>query len=391
MAGILVRYGNQTRKIQGDFSRNKSFANLIREIKSKFDLDNSERFDLQVFDKANNAYFTIDKSEMKEVKRGCMLRIIKQKNTGSPKTKAKKAKALVNGKPPGVPAYSKADNKARNSWRKGSQVEMYSESAKRWQRGEVLDIFNDREGEWLVVRSANRTGEIQRFSNFIRVVQPKKKQSSPKRDAKQSKKRDAPKKKESKPKPKKVVLPTTQSKYKKKRAEKLTFADNEIFVKGNTQNVRKFVERAVGLLQGMEVKTRKPKTNEDDEKEEVEYDVKTLKFDTIHLFGGNRAMGAVVSVSELVKKCIPSLHQLTTVETLTIADTYIPLEIGLKEVTVERPLVQLKITLSLNAKDVDSSAVGYQEPEKSDGAITTIPTRKGDAGAKGKARGGRKN
>jgi len=205
--------------------------------------------------------------------------------------------------------------------------------------------------------------------------------------------RDAPKKKDTKPKPtpKKVILPTTQSKYKKKRADKLQFADNEIFVKGNTQNVRKFVERAIGLLQGMEVKTRKPKTNEDDEKEEVEYDVKTLKFDTIHLFGGNRAMGAVVSVSELVKKCMPSLHQLTTVETLTIADTYIPLEIGLKEVSVERPLVQLKITLSLNAKDVDSGAVGYQEPEKSDGAITTIPTRKGDAGAKGKARGGRRN
>merc|ERR1740123_1953580 len=165
-----------------------------------------------------------------------MIRIVKQKGSPKTKTKAKKAK-VSNGKPPGVPAYSKADNKARNSWRKGSQVEMYSESAKRWQNGEVLDIFNDREGEWLVVRSQSRTGEIQRFSNFIRVVQPKKKKQTSQRE---SKKRDAPKKKESKPKPKKVVLPTTQSKYKKKRAEKLTFADNEIFVKGNTQNVRKF-------------------------------------------------------------------------------------------------------------------------------------------------------
>merc|ERR1712129_207147 len=150
-------------------------------------------------------------------------------------------------KPEGVPAYSKADNKARNAWHKGSTVEMYSESAKRWAKGEVLDIFNDREGEWLVVRSQSRTGEIQRFSNFIRVSQPKKKQSSPKRE---SKNRDAPKKKETKPTPKKVILPTTQSKYKKKRADKLQFADNEIFVKGNSQNVRKFVERAIGLLQG---------------------------------------------------------------------------------------------------------------------------------------------
>merc|ERR1712129_584940 len=134
-------------------------------------------------------------------------------------------------KPEGVPAYSKADNKARNAWHKGSTVEMYSESAKRWAKGEVLDIFNDREGEWLVVRSANRTGEIQRFSNFIRVVQPKKKQSSPKRESKKRELRDAPKKKESKPTPKKVILPTTQSKYKKKRAKKLKFAGNEILVK----------------------------------------------------------------------------------------------------------------------------------------------------------------
>ena len=66
---------------------------------------------MQVYDKENNAYFSIDKSEMNEIRRGCMVRIVKAK--GSPNAKAK-AKAPPKGKkkgdqmkPPGVPAYSK--------------------------------------------------------------------------------------------------------------------------------------------------------------------------------------------------------------------------------------------------------------------------------------------
>merc|ERR1711933_568211 len=171
---------------------------------------------------------------------------------------------------------------ARNSWRKGSVVEMYSETNKTWKKGEVLDIFNDREGEWLVVKSGYRTGEIQRFSNFIRVVQPAKKKKPAKKEAP---KREKKAKAEPKPKPKKekVVLPTTQSKYKRAPKEPLSFKDNEIHIKGNTQNVKKFVDRAIGLLKGMEV--TKPKKDAEDEKaaEEVEEEV---QFDTISLFGG---------------------------------------------------------------------------------------------------------
>merc|ERR1712228_997257 len=75
----------------------------------------------------------------------------------------------------------------RNQWRKGSVVEMYSEKAKKWMKGEVLDIFNDREGEWLVVKAGYRTGEIQRFSNFIRVAQGGKKKQTKKQHQKQKK------------------------------------------------------------------------------------------------------------------------------------------------------------------------------------------------------------
>jgi len=377
---VLVRYKNETRKIRLD---KKSFANLIREIRSKFDIE--ERFDVQVFDKPNNTYYTIDKSEMGEIGRNAMLRVVKSKgaSNASPKQKAKGKKKGTQLKPPGVPAYSKADNKARNSWRKGSIVEMYSETNKTWKKGEVLDIFNDREGEWLVVKSGYRTGEIQRFSNFIRVVQaPAKKKKAAKKEAP---KREKKGKAEPKPKPKKekVVLPTTQSKYKRAPKEPLSFKDNEIHIKGNTQNVKKFVDRAIGLLQGMEVVTKK--AAEDEKAEEVQ--TKTLKFDTISLFGGNRAMGAVVSVSELVKKCVPNLHQVTALESITITDSYLPLEIGLKEVKVERPLVQLRITLSRNPKDVDQKEAGYQAPENLKQEME-IPTRKNPSvRGRGRAKG----
>merc|ERR1712130_980920 len=163
----------------------------VREIRGKFDIDGI--FDVQVLDKENNAYFTIDKSEMNELTRGAQIRIVKAK--GSPKGKGRagpsKGGKKKGGqmKPPGVPPYSKADNKARSQWRKGSVVEMYSDKAKKWMKGEVLDIFNDHEGEWLVVKAGYRTGEIQRFSNFIRVAQNKKKQTTKKQQPKNKKKK----------------------------------------------------------------------------------------------------------------------------------------------------------------------------------------------------------
>merc|ERR1719229_1861998 len=197
---------------------------------------------------------------------------------------------------------------------------MYSETNKTWKKGEVLDIFNDREGEWLVVKSGYRTGEIQRFSNFIRVVQPAKKKKAAKKEApKREKKAKKAEPKAPKPKKEKIVLPTTQSKYKRAPKEPLSFKDNEIHIKGNTQNVKKFVDRAIGLLKGMEV--TKPKKDAEDEKAEAEVEKETVQFDSISLFGGNRAMGAVVSVSELVKKCVPNLHQVTALESITITDS----------------------------------------------------------------------
>lgn len=161
--------------------------------------------------------------------------------------------------------------------------------------------------------------------------------------------------------------------------------ENEIHIKGNTQNTKRFIDRAVALLQGKAVPKAKT-AKDDDEKEEVE----PKQYDTIYLFGSNRSMGAVVSVSEVVKKCVANLHQVTTLETVTITDLYKPLESGLKDVEVQRPLAQLKITLSLNEKDVDTKCAGYQAPMKSDVVpMDRILTRgdRGSGGGKGKNRG----
>merc|ERR1712154_493672 len=158
---------------------------------------------------------------------------------------------------------------------------------------------------------------------------------------------------------------------------------------GNTQNVKRFIDRAVALLKGTAIPGTSTKKGGDDDDEKAEV-VEPKQFDTIHLFGSNRSMGAVVSVSEVVKKCVPGLHQVTTLESVTITDLYEPLESGLKDVEVQRPLAQLKITLSLNEKDVDTKCAGYQAPMKSDVVpMDRILTRgdRGSGGGKGKNRG----
>ena len=70
---------------------------------------------------------------------------------------------------------------------------------------------------------------------------------------------------------------------------------------------------------------------------------------------------------------------------------YEPLENGLKEVEVQRPLTQLKITLSLKAEDLDTKASGYQAPVEGEigGSMDRILTRddRGKERGKGKGRG----
>jgi len=179
---VLAEYNGQTRKIQGDWSK-QSYSKLIKEVKSKFNIN--IEIDITVLDKKNNKYFTIDSREMKEIPRQGQIKIVRRKSSGGSGGKSsgsygkgpankggKGGKGKAPMKPPGVPPASKADDAKRNSWKLGSKVEIYSEGQRKWQKGEIMKIFTDNEGEWLVIKYAGfRTKEIQRFSNYIRPIQ----------------------------------------------------------------------------------------------------------------------------------------------------------------------------------------------------------------------------
>jgi len=311
---VLAEYGGQTRKIvvAGPWNQ-KAFGVLIKEIKSKFNV--TFNIDIEVFDKQNNKYFSIDRSEMREIPKGGLIRVVKQKTRKSPanqspqqaqqKPAQRKPAAYTRGPqrpgmpmvPPGAPPYSKADDAKRNAWKIGSQVQIYSEGQMKWQKGEIVKIFKDNEGEWLVIKYAGfRTKEIQRFSNYIRPMQPatatKKQQTAnnkqkaaggAKADSKaksggkagEAKKGEASKKSK-KPKVKK---PSTQDKYMKMRKapQKLQMHENEIYISGNTKHIKKYIDRAWLLLHGKDkgeaptphdIKVSSGQSDEEDDDEE---------------------------------------------------------------------------------------------------------------------------
>jgi len=67
------------------------------------------------------------------------------------------------------------DEKLRKSWKKGSRVEIYSESKQKWFKGHIERIFTDSEGEWLTVKYGGfNVKEVQRWTEFIRPVPRKK-------------------------------------------------------------------------------------------------------------------------------------------------------------------------------------------------------------------------
>jgi len=60
---------------------------------------------------------------------------------------------------------------AKQKWKVKSKVEIYSSSRQKWFKGYVSRIFEDDEGEWLVIKyGANNEKEIQRYSQGIRPI-----------------------------------------------------------------------------------------------------------------------------------------------------------------------------------------------------------------------------
>ena len=63
------------------------------------------------------------------------------------------------------------DKQIRNSWVRGSRVEIYSRGRKKWMRGLITRIFVDDEGEWIEVRyGKNLVKETPRESPDMRPL-----------------------------------------------------------------------------------------------------------------------------------------------------------------------------------------------------------------------------
>ena len=62
----------------------------------------------------------------------------------------------------------------RSTWKRGSQVEIYSKLRRKWCRGLITKIFKDSEGEWLKIGyEKTATKEVARFSHEIRPWKPR--------------------------------------------------------------------------------------------------------------------------------------------------------------------------------------------------------------------------
>lgn len=61
--------------------------------------------------------------------------------------------------------------KYRYQWNIKSKVEVYSKTFNKWCLGEIINIFQDNEGEWLRVKYQNKQKSLQRYNQQIRPIQ----------------------------------------------------------------------------------------------------------------------------------------------------------------------------------------------------------------------------
>ncbi|KAG6419724.1 hypothetical protein SASPL_116234 [Salvia splendens] len=104
-----------------------------------------------------------------------------------------------------------------------------------------------------------------------------------------------------------------------------------------------------------------------------------------------RAINKTVTIVELIKRRIVGLHQITSIQSTDITDTWEPLEEGLQILETTRKVSMVTITLS--KKDLDLNNVGYQPPIPADQVkVSTELEYEGGEGSpmgRGRGRGGR--
>jgi DNA-binding protein len=80
--------------------------------------------------------------------------------------------------------------------------------------------------------------------------------------------------------------------------------------------------------------------------------VKDQKFNFVILRGAGQAIANVVALTQLIRSKIPNLYTLTEITTIT--EPY-----KSKDQTRERNIIMLKVTLTLDENQLDSSLIGY--------------------------------
>jgi hypothetical protein len=69
-------------------------------------------------------------------------------------------------------------------------------------------------------------------------------------------------------------------------------------------------------------------------------------------------------VAEVLKRKVPDLHQITTINEQKIVDVFMPLEEGLVKVEKERYLTVVEVVLTRKPTEEQRKAAGYQAPLK---------------------------
>jgi ribonuclease P/MRP protein subunit RPP25 len=122
-------------------------------------------------------------------------------------------------------------------------------------------------------------------------------------------------------------------------------ADNEIRVIA-ARGQRNYISYAIAALTGAEGKT---------------------KHEKIIITGMGAAVYNAVNIAEVVKRRVAGLHQITEIASQTVKDTYEPVAEGKDNITVERKVSTISITLSTKA--LDTNHYGYQAPLPADQVV----------------------
>ncbi|XP_071698235.1 uncharacterized protein [Rutidosis leptorrhynchoides] len=103
-----------------------------------------------------------------------------------------------------------------------------------------------------------------------------------------------------------------------------------------------------------------------------------------------RAINKTVTIVELIKRRIVGLHQITSIGSIDITDTWEPLEEGLLPLETTRHVSMITVTLSI--KELDTSSIGYQPPLPADQVKVETDFEydgEGSPTARGRGRSGR--